>query len=51
MGLHCNCIALFLSWFFLIAVIADAAAPCEILKVSLRYTQEDAPTDLSGVVS
>lgn len=33
------------------AIVVDAASKCEILNASLRYTQEDAPTDLSGVVS
>jgi hypothetical protein len=47
-----NLTVLMFSWnFFLMQlVLADAAPLCEVLKASLRYTQEDAPTDLSGVV-
>ena len=37
--------------FILYANTLGASSKCEILKASLRYTQEDAPTDLSGVVS
>ena len=37
--------------FILYASTVGASSKCEILKASLRYTQEDAPTDLSGVVS
>ena len=39
------------AFFCVLYVIAvNAASKCETLKASLHYTQEDAPTDLSGVV-
>ena len=40
-------------WLFLVAArrITAANPSCERLKRSLTYTQEEAPRDLSGVVS
>jgi hypothetical protein len=38
------------SLYFLYTITVEAASKCETLKASLHYTQEDAPTDLSGVV-
>jgi hypothetical protein len=31
--------------------LSQAAQECEVLKSSLSYTQEEAPRDLSGLVS
>ena len=41
------------SMFLLIAVTSASASSerCETLKTSLTYTQENAPQDISGVVS
>jgi hypothetical protein len=46
-----SAVVLYICIYFLFTITAQAASKCEILKASLRYTQEDAPTDLSGVVS
>ena len=40
-----------LTWLLLPTAVLTEAAACERLKASLTYTQEEAPRDLSGVVS